>query len=221
MNTLVSIGYQQRSFAGQVHHSRKSTDNYLQSFRRNGTEIYLVLFIAFKWLIFHVLLILQQQITAISYTTAPTTAACSSTGSAGRALPSISMSLSPPTGSSGTALPLISTALSPPTGSSGTAFPSISTGSSGTALQSVSTASSPSIASSCTALPATCISTTLSPSSSLSDPFSTTTATTIMVCYYRILSKISDTLIVQTPKYVNFSRSNHTGHRKYVGFSPL
>ena len=38
---------------------------------------------------------------------------------------------------------------------------------------------------------------------------------------YRILSKISDTLIVWTPKYVIFSRSNYTGHGNFEGFPPL
>ena len=35
---------------------------------------------------------------------------------------------------------------------------------------------------------------------------------------YSILSKISDTLIVWTPKYVIFSCFNHTGHGNSVGF---
>ena len=38
---------------------------------------------------------------------------------------------------------------------------------------------------------------------------------------YRILSKISDTLIVRTPKYVIFSRSNCTGHGNFEEFPPL
>ena len=38
---------------------------------------------------------------------------------------------------------------------------------------------------------------------------------------YRILSKISDTLIVRTPKYVVFSRSNCTRHGNFEGFPPL
>ena len=38
---------------------------------------------------------------------------------------------------------------------------------------------------------------------------------------YRILSKISDTLIVRTPKYVIFLRSNCTGHGNFKGFPPL
>ena len=47
----------------------------------------------------------------------------------------------------------------------------------------------------------------------------------VCVCYhasyYRILSKIPDTLIVRTPKYVIFSRSNRTGHGNSMGFPPL
>ena len=38
------------------------------------------------------------------------------------------------------------------------------------------------------------------------------------VVMYHILSKISNTLIVQTPKYVIFSRSNCSGHGNFEGF---
>ena len=38
---------------------------------------------------------------------------------------------------------------------------------------------------------------------------------------YRILSKISETLIVRTPEYVIFSHSNCTGHGNFEGFHPL